>query len=127
MLRLNASLILLTVCIAGISGCGASPPQPSDPSTGQEMLRTVLEAWKQGDSHQAYQQKEPTITVVEPSWKKGATLIEYELSTDSTPDGYDVQFKAKLVLKDSSGKQSTQRAVYNVSTTPAKVIVRAAQ
>jgi hypothetical protein len=35
-----------------------------------------------------------------------------------------VQFKVKMVVHDAAGKQSKQKAVYNVSTAPNLVIVR---
>ena len=121
-------MIVMCVMVFGLIGCGTpAVPNASDPTKGRELLRIALDAWKHGDTHEEYQKRKPNITVVEPAWKNGTTLIDYDLAGESTPDGYDVQFKAKLIVKDASGKFATQKAVYNVSTTPAQVIVRAAQ
>jgi hypothetical protein len=106
-------------------GCtGPTPPNPSDPAVGRETLQKALEAWKRGDSHEAYQKSTPDVTVVERTWQKGSKLPDFEIAGDSAPAGYDVQFKVKLTVQDAAGKPTKQKAVYNVSTTPAIVVVR---
>ena len=121
-------MISLALMIFGIIGCGTpNVPNPSDPVKSRDILRSVLESWKRGETFEDYQKRKPTVTVVEPAWKSGLTMTDYDMSGEPTPDGYDVQFKAKLIMRDKSGVFSTQKAVYNVSTTPAEVVVRAAQ
>jgi hypothetical protein len=116
---------MMVLFVIGVVGCGApSPPNPSDPVAGKETLTKALDAWKRGETHEAYKQSAPSVTVVDKQWKDGYKLLSYEID-DSVPDGFDVQFKAKLEVKDPSGKQSKSKAVYNVSTSPAFVIVRA--
>ena len=39
-------------------------------------------------------------------------------------DGFDWQLKVKLSLKDAKGKSFDEKAIYNISTTPALVVVR---
>ncbi len=112
--------------ISGLLGCSPAP-NSSDPTVGREALQKALQAWQKGDSLDAYKQTAPTVTVVEKAWADGTKLVAFEIAAEAVPDGYDAQFKAKLDVKDASGKQSTQKAVYNVSTTPALVIVRIAQ
>ena len=125
MFRRLSMLFAFNLVAVGLLGCNSSPPSPSDPAVGRETLKSALDAWKQGQSHDAYQQTAATVTVVDKQWKDGAKLLDFEILDDGVADGFDVQFKAKLEVKDASGKQSKHKAVYNVSTTPARVIVRA--
>lgn len=121
-------LILIGLFAGGISGgfgCGTAPPNPSDPAAGRTALQQSLEAWKRGETPDSYQQSSGVIAV-DKEWKDGAKLVDFDIAPDSVADGYDVQFKVKLTVKDASGKTSTPKSVYNVSTTPSLVIVRAA-
>jgi len=122
--------LLIVVLSSGIGiglGCSESTPSPSDPALGKQTLQNALEAWKKGESVDSYKQSTPNVTVADRQWKDGAKLLDYEFDGDSVPDGFDVQFKVKLTVQDASGKPSKKKAVYNVSTTPAFVIVRAAE
>lgn len=105
-------------------GCERSTPSPSDPALARETLNNALAAWKKGDSHEAYKQAAPNVTVVDRYWQKGVKLLEYELPAEGSPDGYDVQFRAKLTTQEPDGKSGKKTAIFNVSTTPALVIVR---
>lgn len=125
--RRSLFVVCGTVALA-LGGCGApSAPRPSDAALGRESLQNALDAWKKGDTLDAYRRATPGVTVVDPQWAAGAALLEFELAAESTPDGYDVQFRAKLVQKDTAGKSSSQKAVYNVSTTPGLAVVRVMQ
>ena len=122
--RRSLFVVCGTVALA-LGGCGApSAPRPSDAALGRELLQNALDAWKKGDTMDSYRRATPGVTVVDPQWAAGTALLSFELAAESTPDGYDVQFKVKLVQKDTAGKSSSQKAVYNVSTTPGRAIVR---
>ena len=116
---------LVAGAVSGGFGCGTAPPNPSDPAAGRTALQQSLEAWKRGDTPDSYKRSSGVIAV-DKEWNDGVKLLDFDIAPDSVADGYDVQFKAKLTIKDASGKTSTQKAVYNVSTTPNLVIVRAA-
>ena len=118
-------MAVLSIGMGIALGCGQSTPSPSDPTLGKQTLQSALEAWKKGETADGYKQSAPKVTVVDKQWKDGAKLLDYEFDGDSVPDGFDVQFKVKLTVQDASGKPSKKKAVYNVSTTPALVIVRA--
>lgn len=106
------------------AGCGAGHPGPSDPGVGRDTLKAALDAWKKGDSPDAYKQTAPAVTVVDRHWQKGTKLLDYEIDGTGTPDGFDVQFKVKLTTQEPGGKKAQDKAVYNVSTAPKLVIVR---
>lgn len=124
MFRRTLILIGISAGLAGVLGCEKSPPSASDPALGRETLHSALAAWKKGDSIDAYKQAVPSVTVVDKYWQKGSKLLDFELTGDGAPDGYDVQFKARLTTQEADGKPSKKTAIFNVSTTPALVIVR---
>jgi hypothetical protein len=115
--------ILLGAVVAGATGCGQVVPQPSDPVVGRDTLSRVLDAWKRGDSLDAYKVASPAVTVVNRPWKQGVKLIEYEIEGAGEPNGFDVQYTVRLSLQDSAGKQSKEKALYVVSTSPRLVVI----
>lgn len=117
-------LAVAVVCL-GVFGCGGpSRPDPSDPATGRETLKGVLDAWKGGDTPDGYKQKAPAVVVAERQWTQGFKLLDYEIDGDPKADGFDVQFKVKLTVQDAAGKKTQEKAVYSVSTTPKLVVLR---
>ena len=133
MTRKDAPVSIQRMCSAlfGVAaglliGCnGPSPPDPSDPAAGRALLEKSLEAWKRGDTVDAFKQAEPSLTVIEWSWKKGGKLVNYEIQNDPEHFGYDVRFKVKLTVQEPGGSAKQQKALYNVCTTPALVVKRA--
>jgi hypothetical protein len=117
--------IFCSVVMLALGCTGQSPPNPSDPAAGKELLEKALDAWKRGESHEAYKQSTPSITVIEHAWKSGAKLIDFEIAGDYESAGYDVRFKVTLNLIDKGGSPKKQKALYNVCTTPALVVKRA--
>lgn len=123
--RVLVLLRLMPGCVVAVAlGCGPSPPQPSDPAAGRDTLRGVLDAWKRGDTPDDYQRANPAVAVAERQWRQGAKLLDYEIDGDAKADGYDVQYKVRLTVRDAAGRESREKAVYNVSTTPRLVVVR---
>ncbi len=119
------ALFGLIVGMMAALGCEPPRPSPSDPAVALKTLTESLDAWKRGDSHEAYKQSAPAVTVVDRHWQAGGRLKDFEIHGEPVLDGFDVQYKARLEVVDASGKSSKQKAVYNVSTRPALVIVRA--
>jgi hypothetical protein len=116
--------VVVVLALAGLAGCGKAAPRPSDPVAARDLLRQALNSWKAGDAHDAFRQATPNVTVVDRQWQRGVKLLGYEIDGDGRPDGFDVQFAVALSTADAAGKPSRQKIVYNVSTTPAQVIVR---
>jgi hypothetical protein len=118
--------LLVGLAAAFAIGCsGHSPPDPSDPAAGRDLLQKSLDAWKRGDTHEAFSQSAPSLTVIESAWKNGGKLVDYEISGDHESAGYDVRFKVTLNVQDKSGSPKKQKALYNVCTTPSLVVKRA--
>jgi hypothetical protein len=121
--KLRASVSLLALAIILQLGCGQTAQQ-SDPDRARETLRQALDAWQNGETQETLQ-KQSSITAVEPSWQAGHRLLEYEILGDGHSSGFDWQCKVRLSLQDAGGQSSQMKALYSISTAPARVIVRA--
>jgi hypothetical protein len=120
--RGRAALLFL-ILSALLAGC-RPPAQPADPDRARTVLREALDAWRNGDTPESLRGRSPSLTVVEPRWKAGFRLLDYELVGDGGPAGFDWQGTVKLSLQDPAGKKQQEKAVFNVSTAPALVVVR---
>ena len=120
--RLPAPLALLVLTVLCQSGCQQSP-QAAAPDQAREELRQALDAWKQGERPEAFQERTGT-TPVERRWTQGVRLLAYDIQGDGRLDGFDWQSQVRLSLQAPLGKKMLERAIYNVSTSPARVVVR---
>jgi hypothetical protein len=121
--RTVAAWMILGPALAGLLGCSPTAQQ-ADPARARETLRRALDAWQNGESLEAFQGARPAVTVVEQQWRQGVHLLQYELQGEAEPNGFDLQFSVNLSLQGSPGKKFQKKAIYNVSTAPALVIVR---
>src|SRR5205823_2129668 len=110
---------LLVMCF---SGCRLAVP-PASPEHAQATLREALEAWRKGETRDAFRGSS-AITVVERKWQQGFRLLGYEVIGDGKMSGFDYQWRVRLSLQNANGKKLQEKAVYSVSTSPARVIVR---
>jgi hypothetical protein len=106
-----------------MAGCKRPAPPPADPDKAREVLKTALDAWRKGESADSLRQRSPSITAADPKWQDGHQLVRYEIG-ESKIVGCDLQCNVVLVLKAPDGKQSEQKAIFNVSTAPNLVVVR---
>jgi hypothetical protein len=105
------------------AGCRPTPA-PSDPDLARETLRQALEAWKRGDPPDALAKADPPVVAADRQWQGGAKLLDYTIHPAVEPKGFDQHFTATLSLQDAAGKRTQQKAAYDVSTTPKRVVVR---
>jgi hypothetical protein len=112
----------LAVLLAGLSGCGGA--RPADPERARTVLLQSLDAWRNGASPESLRAGSPALTVVEPRWKAGCQLVEYELLGEGAPIGFDWQCRVRLTLREPSGKKIQEQALFTISTVPALVVVR---
>jgi len=124
-LRISCGLLALVVLASTIQlGCGRGRRAVSaDPDAARTALGQALDAWKAGETPDAFRTR-AAITVVDEQWQKGTRLVGYELLGNGAKDGFDWQCKVRLAVQDSGGKKSEHKGTYNVSTAPKVVIVR---
>jgi hypothetical protein len=115
--------VFLALALSVVCGCQGKPP-PADASTARATLQRFLDSWKSGTSPDDFEQKNPSLAVVDPQWKEGTRLVSYDIDASEKPAGFDLRFSVKLSLVDAEGQKSEQKTTYTVSTSPALVIVR---
>lgn len=120
--RLPAWLVFLVVTALCPLGCQPAA-QPAVPEQARDLLRQALDAWKQGERAEAFLER-TAITAVERRWTQGTRLLAYEIQGEGRMHGFDWQGRVNLSLQDAHGKKTHERASYNVSTSPAQVVVR---
>jgi hypothetical protein len=121
--RITWALLLLSiVVVALLPGCRPEAALAS-PDQARATLREALEAWRKGETAEAFRGSS-SITVVERKWRDGIRLLGYEVIGDGKMSGFDWQCRVRLSLQNAGGKRSQEKAVYSVSTSPALVIVR---
>jgi hypothetical protein len=83
----------------------------------------VLDAWKRGEEPGALTLLTPPIHVTDGDWMSGLRLQDYKAG-DGKLVGSDVNYPVALELKDARGKVVKRDAVYAVTTSPKKLVLR---
>ena len=119
-------LIVTVGCLLLLQlGCSKSLDQPVDPGQASDVLKTVLEAWKNGEAYGSLKQKQPPMYFNEPEWESGKQLVKYEIG-EVTLTGRQGRCSVKLTLKDKAGKVTDRVIGYQIDTTPTAVVTREA-
>jgi hypothetical protein len=129
MLKSNVTklaFVSLGLALALSPGCRRRPvAETVDPAKAREVLRTTLTAWQNGDSADSLRKQWPGIAAADPKWQGGHRLVRFDIANKDQVVGCDLQCQVTLVLKGPDGKQTEEKAVFTVSTSPALVVVRA--
>jgi hypothetical protein len=123
--KFGLMFVFLGLMLAAAPGCRRPVARSADPALAREALQAALSAWQKGESADSLRRQSPAITVAESKWQNGHRLIRYQIADEDRVAGYDLECRVLLVLQDPEGKQTEERAVFTVSTSPAVVIVRA--
>lgn len=104
--------------------CSSPPPPATDPEQAREALRTVLDAWKQGEKPDAMPGRLPPIHASDSDWQAGWSLKSFEIAAGVEIIGRQCRFQAKLSLQSPQGKSVGKDVQYDVDTAPNVVIIR---
>lgn len=111
--------LAMLAAASALAGCdGASP---ADSVQAEEILRSVLEDWKQG---RKLDEPAGADFVAEPRWKAGYRLERFEVGANFQPAGLDVSCPVELWMRSPAGEALREQVCYIVSTTPRRVVVR---
>jgi hypothetical protein len=94
----------------------------ADASQADQILRSVLDAWKQGRKDD-----DPSggaDYVADPRWKGGYQLESFEIGSDFKAAGLDVSCPVELWMLSPEGEAVREKVHYIVSTFPRRVVVR---
>lgn len=122
-MRIRGGVVGLAFILLALVGCKSSLDAPVDPNRAQQAIEGALEAWKQGESPTALQQKSPPVYFNESEWKAGKSLVEYQIGPVSL-HGRQGRCEVQLSLRDSAGKVTKRTIGYLIDTTPQVVITR---
>lgn len=118
--RISVMSLLLTVLSAG---CGGGPPPPVNPPQARDALRTILDAWKKGESYEAFKERNASFPVNEFEWGDGYKLSSYKIDSEKEM-GASLQCEVQLNLEDAKGNAVQRNARYQVTTSPVVTVVR---
>ena len=113
----------LVVGLCALVGCQPSPPAAVNASKARDVLKTALESWKKGETDTALQSASPPIYVIDPEWKGGAKLIDFQLLSDEEKDAH-LFAQVKLTVRGPNGKDTTQAVTFIISTAPNLTVSR---
>lgn len=122
--RLSAGL--MCVALVAVCGCSSQGPRaaPVDPGLARSTLRTVLDAWKDGQSPEALQDRTPSIVAQDMDWRTGHQLVEYEIDGEGEAIDANLYCPVRLQLRGPDGKSITKNVRYIVGTDPVLTVFR---
>jgi hypothetical protein len=123
--RIGPSVVLALLGLAGILGCSRSfvPAEVAGPDQAMEVLRAVLEDWKNGQTLAAMKLKVPSVHAVDDDWQAGLALQAFELHPGPEAGGSAARISATLQFAAPNG--SVRRtARYLVTLQPTISVVR---
>lgn len=115
---------LALLALPFVGGCGPSAPPPADAAVARQTLHTAMDAWKNKESVDSLQSRQPPIYVSEHEWGNRYTLVDYKVDEKDEPFGADLRCKVQLTLKDKKGKEFKKTATYSVGTNKKLTVVR---
>lgn len=123
--RPSMSALCLGLLLALTSGCSQSGFGPqADPNEAQNTMKLVLDAWKSGQNPSQFAAKSPDIVIQDSDWTLGLKLVSYKTQNDVRLAGNDVHYPVTLELKSPKGRVVKKQAVYLISTSPKKLVLR---
>ena len=116
-------LVPAIVCIA-LMGCESSLPPQTDAAKGREVMKRVLDTWKQGGTVEELKSGSPSITARDPDWSAGSKLTSYEIADEDGRAGVDLVLTVKLALTRTDGRTQDKKVNYTVGIGSSTVVVR---
>lgn len=107
--------LLMLVALGTLAGCGdSSGLSEEDREKARQSVEKALTAWKDGEPPAKWRAKDAPIRFVDDAWRKGQTLVAFEIvevraNVDRVPEVI-----ARLTIKGRDGNQILSEALYNV-------------
>lgn len=115
-------VIVIGLGLSTLAGCGGSATNP-ELASAYEVLKTGLEAWKQGGSPAALEAGASPLQFQDRDWQSGARLLEYRIVKvgGEEDDATVCAVSLKLQLR---GKTVERQVSYRVTLTPKRTVSR---
>ena len=113
-LRLAALLIglLLVGCSQGARSLKL------DQDLARKSFEAFLTAWRDGQTPQDLQKRDPKIIGTDAEWQRGRKLKNFEVLPEEFNDGTNLKLSAKLTLELDKNRIETRVVEYIVGTSP---------
>ncbi len=117
------ALVSFACLLVSQAGCGPKIDPPVDTGKAGEVIKTALDAWKQGEAYGSLQKGSPSITFTDFDWQAGKKLVDYSLGNVELR-GRQGYCSVTLSLQGKDGKTDQREVSYVIDTVPSVVIVR---
>ena len=116
-------VFVVCVVLAGLAGCSNTPPVNNpEIATAHEVLKTGLDAWKDGKSPASLESGANPVQFRDPDWQAGAKLLEYRIVKVGEEEGETVcTVHLNVEVRGKAGEKS---ANYRVTLTPKRTVAR---
>lgn len=119
-----ACAFLMLLCLSASSGCGHNARDLKlDKEAARQSLTAFLDCWKEGQSPETLQSRQPAITGRDFDWEAGRKLVRYALGEEAN-DGTNLRITAELVLATARGEAPKKTVDYIVGTSPVITVFR---
>lgn len=113
--------VVAALAIAVVGCGGSSAPLPAETlDKATDGLRASLDAWKKGESFQAWKKKSP-VAFTDADWQAGVKLVDYEIQRVDGRTGENARGWVVLTMKDRRGKTVPREVVYEINTEKAVI------
>jgi hypothetical protein len=117
-------VVVLVACLTTLlAGCSSKVDPPVDTGKAGEVIKTALDAWKQGEAYGSLKKRSPPLTFTDHDWEAGNKLVDYSLGAIELR-GRQCHCPVTLSLQDKDGKTDKREVSYVIDTVPSVVIVR---
>ena len=114
----------LLACLA-LTACGGPKfPPETDAAKGRELLKNVLDSWKNGGRPEDLKEATPSVVASDPDWKAGCRLVGYEIAPEDRRAGVDLLVSVKLQLTRPDGKPQEKKVNFAVGFGSSTVVLR---
>ncbi len=106
-------------------GCGdAASKHRVESTTARQVLENVLKGWQNGDSIDAWREKQPSVVIQDMDWKRGVPLQSFEIIGDGDAVDANLYCQVKLKFAKPQNGKSEQVVTYLVGTSPVLTVFR---
>lgn len=109
-----AFVLVASLFVAGCGGSGSSLPA-DELSRAETAVSAALAAWKNGESSAQWHKRAPEFTFVDPDWRAGVRLTDFEIRRTEGRPGENARIWTTLTLAGPRRKSEVREVVYEAN------------
>jgi hypothetical protein len=114
---------VVCVVLAGLLGCGSGAVNNREVASAVDVLKTGLDAWKDGKTAASLESGANPIQFRDADWQAGAKLLEYRIFKAGGEDEGETVCAVHLKV-EVRGKVVDRNLSYRVTLTPKRTVSR---